>query len=237
MRRPTILAVAALLVAVMAAGWVIWSQLDTQQQAVSLADQVADACKRGGPGAAELGAACQKAAEVKDSPVPTPPPTPTLDPAAVRQAARAAVLDYCGQETEPCRGADGATPDIDLLVDLVLARVPVPQDGRDAPPVTDRQLYAQFVAYCSLPSEPCRGPAGADGETPPCMSQPAQCQGANGQPGRGVVSHEYLLVDGRCVERTYYTADPSPVDVEVGAALCESSTPTPDPTDPPTETP
>jgi hypothetical protein len=66
------------------------------------------------------------------------------------------------------------------------------------------------------------------------MAEAAQCRGAD---GRGVVSHQYLLVDGQCVERTYYTADPSPVDVPVGAALCEPPTTEPtQPTEPP-ETP
>lgn len=232
MRRANVLALVVSLIALGAAGWVVWAQVDTQQQATSLADQVAEACIKGGPGAAELGSACQKAAEVKDSPVPTPT-EPTVDMDAVRQAARAAVLDYCSQPSEPCRGADGQSPDIDALVDMVVARVPLPKNGidgtngKDAPPVTDRQLYSQFVAYCSLPTEPCRGPAGADGQTPPCMAEAAQCQGAD---GRGVVSHEYLIVDNRCIERTYYTSDPSPVDVPVGAALCESSTST-EPTD------
>lgn len=44
-----------------------------QEQAKSLADQVAEACAKGGTTAAELGAACQKAAEVQREPAPTPP--------------------------------------------------------------------------------------------------------------------------------------------------------------------
>lgn len=158
----------------------------------------------------------------------------TVDSETVRNAARSAVLEYCAQPNQPCRGLDGASPNVDAIVAQVVAKIPIPKDGtngQDAPPVTGSQLLAAVTQYCAQPDEPCRGANGANGQTPPCMSEASQCQGAD---GRGVVSHEYLLVDGQCVERTYYTEDPSPVDVPVGAALCESSTPT---TTTPTETP
>ncbi|MDQ0377955.1 hypothetical protein [Amycolatopsis thermophila] len=175
MRRTTILALIISVLALAAAGWVVWAQVATttdkaavEEQAQSLADRVAEACAKGGQAAAELGRACQQAAEVKPGP-DTAAPAPTVDPATVRQAARAAVLDYCGQPSAPCRGPDGSTPNVDAIVAQVLTRIPVPKDGTDgkdgddAPPLSDDQVFAQVAAFCSQPSEPCRGPAGANG--------------------------------------------------------------------------
>ncbi|MDQ0376479.1 hypothetical protein [Amycolatopsis thermophila] len=104
--------------------------------------------------------------------VPDAPAGPDLD--TVRAVAKSAVLDYCGQASQPCRGANGESPNIDALVDLVVAKVPVPKDGRDgedAPPITDDQMYATFVAYCTQPSEPCRGAAGAPGRDGPACPE------------------------------------------------------------------
>ncbi|MFJ8815428.1 hypothetical protein [Amycolatopsis thermoflava] len=175
MRRTTIVALVIAVLALAAAGWVVWAQIATttdkvavEQQARSLADQVADACAKGGPAAAELGRACQQAAEVKPG-SDTAAPAPTVDPAAVRQAARAAVLEYCGQASSPCRGTDGTAPNIDAIVTQVLTRIPVPKDGtdgkdgEDAPPLSGEEVFAQVAAFCSQPSEPCRGPAGQNG--------------------------------------------------------------------------
>lgn len=246
MRRTNVLALVFSVLALAAAVWVVWIQTATttdkeavQQQAESLADQVAEACAKGGPAATELGGACQKAAEVQSSADPATP-APVADPAQIREAARSAVLDFCGQPSQPCRGKEGASPDVDAIVAQVVAKIPLPKDGtngQDAPAVTGDEVFAAVTQYCAQSDEPCRGSPGspgANGETPPCMAEATQCQGDTGADGRGVVSHSYLLVDGQCVERTYYTRDPSPVDVPVGAALCESSTPT---TEPPTETP
>lgn len=114
----------------------------------------------------------------------------TVDPAVVREAARTAVLDYCASRNQ-CRGPDGAAPNIDLVVDAVVAKIPTPEDGRDGRDAPTPDWAAQVAAYCGQSTEPCRGPAGENGESPPCMSEPAQCQGndgrdgANGQPPAG----------------------------------------------------
>ena len=168
------------------------------------------------------------AVPVVEPPAATPTAAPA-DTATIRTAARSAVLEYCGQPTEPCRGADGTSPNVDLIVAQVVAKMPLPKDGRDAPAVTAPELLAAVTQYCASPDEPCRGRPGVAGQTPPCLAEPGECRGAD---GRGVVSHEYLLVDGECVERTTYTADPTQVDIPVGAALCATPTEPTEPTDP-----
>jgi hypothetical protein len=61
-------------------------------------------------------------------------------------------------------------------------------DGKPAPAVTDEQLYAQaqkaLLAYCSLDSKPCQGPAGPTGP-----------QGPQGPKGNDAVS----ITDTDCV--------------------------------------
>lgn len=168
------LAVGLSLIALLAASWAIYQQTTVRQdaaavqtQAKSLADQVGEACAKGGPVAQQLGKACAKAAEVQDQPAVAAPATQP-DPAALRQAARTAVAEYCAAPARPCRGADGSTPPFDAIVDAVVARIPAPkngtdgQDGRDAP-VPD---YTAVVAsYCGQADEPCRGPAGQKGDS------------------------------------------------------------------------
>lgn len=157
-----------------------------QSQAKSLADQVGEACAKGGPAAEELvrRGACAKAAEVKDQP-PVAQAAPQVDPGALRQAARTEVVAYCAAPNHPCRGTDGSTPPFDAIVDAVVARIPAPEpgrDGRDAPTPDYRGLVA---AYCGQADEPCRGPKGEKGEKgdpPACMAEASQCRGANGQP-------------------------------------------------------
>src|SRR4051812_34008553 len=122
------LAVGLSLIALLAASWAIYQQTTVRQdaaavqtQAKSLADQVGEACTKGGPAAAELvrRGACAKAAEVKDQP-PVAQATTQPDPAALRQAARTAVAEYCAAPARPCRGADGSTPPFDAIVDAVV---------------------------------------------------------------------------------------------------------------------
>ncbi|MFD6072820.1 hypothetical protein [Amycolatopsis lurida] len=119
------------------------------------------------------------------TPVVEPPRVPAeADPATIRQAARAAVADYCAAPSRPCRGADGTSPSFDLIVDAVMSRIPAPQpgrngaDGEDGADATTAQVTAAVAAYCGQPTEPCRGPAGVQG-------QPGQDgkPGADGQPG------------------------------------------------------
>jgi hypothetical protein len=123
------------------------------------------------------------------TPVVQPPASATstasVDPAEVRQAARTAVAEYCAAPTHPCRGSDGSTPSFDAIVTAVVARIPTPQNGRDAP----LPNYAALVAsYCAQDGEPCRGPQGAKGEKgdpPPCMADASHCRGDDGQPPAG----------------------------------------------------
>ncbi|MBK1785144.1 hypothetical protein [Prauserella cavernicola] len=131
---------------------------------------------------------------------------PRVDPAAVREAARRAVQNYCADDR--CRGADGQAPDLDAIVTDVLALMPAP---RDAPPVTDDQVFAQVAALCGQPSEPCRGRTGntgadgVDGQSPPCLSEPNQCRGADGKP---VASWTFVDSLGRTQQCTRDTGSP-----------------------------
>lgn len=121
-------------------------------------------------------------------PVVEPPAATSVDPAVLRQAARDAVEDYCAPRNG-CRGTDGESPNFDAIVTAVVARVPVPANGRDGENATTVQVAAAVTAYCNGPTEPCRGPAGGkgadgqDGQSPPCLAEPAQCQGADGNDG------------------------------------------------------
>lgn len=168
MRRINIYALIIAVAALIAAGWAIYEPYTVRQdaaaaqsQAKSLADQVAEACAKGGPTAAQLGSACAKAAEVQGQPNVAQAAAP-LDPDALRAAARTAVVEYCSTRNQ-CRGVDGSTPNFDAIVDVVLARIPTPKDGtpgRDAP---TPDWAAQVAAYCGQANEPCRGTAGHDG--------------------------------------------------------------------------
>ncbi|MFL6144100.1 MAG: hypothetical protein ACJ72N_19825 [Labedaea sp.] len=77
---------AAMVLAVLAlatSGYLVFAQLVTttrasvaEQTAKSLADQVAEACAKGGPAAAELGDACRQAHDVQQLPGPAGAPGP-----------------------------------------------------------------------------------------------------------------------------------------------------------------
>lgn len=196
MRKVNGLAIAISVLAFVAAGYAVYEPYTVRQdaaavqtQAKSLADQVGEACAKGGPAAAELvrRGACAKAAEVKDQPnVATTQTATQPDPSAVRQAARTAVADYCAAPNQPCRGSDGSTPPFDAIVDAVVAKIPAPKngtDGQNGADATTAQVVDVVVAYCGQPEEPCRGRPGTNGESPPCLTEPGQCRGADGQPG------------------------------------------------------
>lgn len=177
-RRTSWIAVTIAIAALIAAAWAIYvtySYTRTAAAGKSLAEQVADTCARGGPTAAELGQACAKAEEVKDQPVAEQTPAP--DPALLRQAARTAVADYCAAHNG-CRGADGTSPNFDAIVTNVVARIPVPRDGRDGTDAQPPDWGAVVAAYCGQTSDPCRGPAGVRGDT-----GAAGAQGVQGEPG------------------------------------------------------
>ncbi|MEA5366110.1 hypothetical protein VA596_41740 [Amycolatopsis sp., V23-08] len=197
--RIAIVAFILSVVAVVAAVWATVSPIVVKQdaaavqsQAKTLADQVAEACAKGGPAAAELvqRGACAKAAEVKDQ-APVAQASVQPDPAQLRQAAKTAVAEYCAAPTHPCRGSDGSTPPFEAIVDAVVAKIPAPKngdDGQDGANATATQVASAVAAYCGQPDEPCRGKAGTNGtngQTPTCVSEPSECRGADGQPPAG----------------------------------------------------
>lgn len=110
-----------------------------QQQAKSLAEQVAEACAKGGQAAAELGAACQQAAEVQQAAAAAPGPPGELGPRGPK-----------GDKGDP--GADGQSPPC-------LADPPHCQgaDGQDGVPGS-----AGVPGPAGPQGEP--GPAGVDGQ-------------------------------------------------------------------------
>lgn len=135
--RPRWASWALMAVLVAAVAWLVLQQIGTQlhandsaQQATSLAQQVAQACARGGDVAAQLGPACQQAAQVQSA-IPGPqglsgppgPPGPKGDkgdpgasvtgPPGPPGPAGSAVTGPAGADGKP--GTDG-------------------QDGKDGPP-------------------------------------------------------------------------------------------------------
>lgn len=229
MRRVNWLAVAISVMALIAAGWAIYEPYTVRQdaaavqsQAKSLADQVAEACAKGGPAAAQLGAACAKAAEVKDQPPVADHATAAADPVQLRQAARTAVAEYCAAPNRPCRGSDGSTPPFDAIVDAVVARIPAPADGtdgRDGADATAAQVSDAVAAYCGQPEEPCRGPAGQAGST-----GATGATGAAGAPGPA-------CPDGYELRDAVITAPDG--STYAGKACVDPSTSAPPTTDPP----
>lgn len=164
-------------------------------KAVSVADPILQLCAGGDDTAKRLADAglCGKAADVKTEAAAQAQPAPQVDPTQVYTAAKAAVVDYCAGHNQ-CRGADGTSPNIDSIVNQVVARIPVPQNGangKDAPAVTSAQIFEQVSVYCAQSTNPCQGNAGKDGKDgkdgspPPCMSEATQCRGADGQPPAG----------------------------------------------------
>ncbi|HET6286361.1 MAG TPA: hypothetical protein VFG15_06385 [Amycolatopsis sp.] len=112
---------------------------------------------------------------------PAIPATASADLGEVRLAARTAVAEFCAAPSRPCRGADGASPNFELIVDAVVAKIPAPRDGRDAP---TPDIAGFVAAYCGQANEPCRGSTGPAGESPPCLAEPAQCRGVDGRDGK-----------------------------------------------------
>lgn len=240
MRKVNGLAVGISALALAAAGYAIYEPYTVRQdaaavqtQAKSLADQVAEACAKGGPVAQQLGAACAKAAEVKQAPPVAQ--AATVDPAELRQAARTAVAEYCAAPNHPCRGADGSTPPFDAIVDAVLAKIPTPKNGADGQAganATAEQVASAVAAYCGQADEPCRGKPGTagqngkDGQPPPCMAEATQCRGADGQPPAGWTTS---YSDGT----TETCSRASPFDPAAPHYTCTRSAPPPSSSSPP----
>ncbi|MFF4600166.1 hypothetical protein [Amycolatopsis sp. NPDC001319] len=168
--RTSVIAIIALLVALGGAAWATLAPLAVRQdaaavqsQAKSLADQVAEACAKGGPAAAELGPACAKANEVKEQPnvAANVDTAAQPDPAALRRSARTAVDEYCATRNQ-CRGANGVAPDFDALTNAVLARIPLPKDGAPGKDAPTPDIAGAVAAYCAAHNE-CAGPPGTNG--------------------------------------------------------------------------
>lgn len=148
-----------------AATWVLVSQhshISAQDAQLSALDARAD---RSDAAAQQL---VQQVQGLGAVPVVQPPAASvepaSVDPAAILAAARSAVLDYCAQPNQPCRGKDGEAPNVDAIVVQVVAKIPLPKDGRDAPAPTDAELLGIVTSYCSQADSPCTGPAGAKGD-------------------------------------------------------------------------
>ncbi|MFF4600544.1 hypothetical protein [Amycolatopsis sp. NPDC001319] len=105
------------------------------------------------------------------------PAAAAVDPDQLRAAARSAVDDYCSTRDQ-CRGPDGMTPDFDALTNAVLARIPIPKDGAPGKDAPTPDVAGAVAAYCGQDNDPCRGQAGAKGDTGD--TGPA---GATGEPG------------------------------------------------------
>ncbi len=159
--------VAALVLALVALGgvaWLVYGQLDARDEAStatterdqaagtarSLADQVADACAKGGPAASELGATCEQAAKVQAAPTPSV----ARDGRDGRNGVDGATPP-CYFEASQCRG-DNGTGGRDGT------------NGQDGTNGADGQngQDGQTPACQSEPDQ-CRGPAGPGGPAGP----------------------------------------------------------------------
>src|SRR3954463_2840821 len=152
--------------------------------AVATVDEL---CKKDDELARDLAArgACAQAAKAKEvitsEPVPTAPAGLTVAqvqsmiaerlsalprPLTVEQVSATAAAIYA--TNRPADGKD-ATPE------MVAAQVAaycansacVGKDGKDAPPVTDAQVYDQVVAYCNARDDKCVGERGPEGKQGP----------------------------------------------------------------------
>jgi hypothetical protein len=88
-------------------------------------------------------------------------------------------------------------------------------NGADAPPASDAQVLSQVQVYCDAHTA-CTGATGPIG--------PTGATGDTGKAGRGIVDRTYQRDPNnplQCQEVTTYSADPSPVILTVGAALCQ----------------
>lgn len=231
-------------VALLFAGWGVYLQETANNATVSarsdgkqVADPLAALCASDPSVAARVGPAnCQKAAELQQQPVEA---APTPGPAGVGIASvitgnctlRIALTDgrvstlsgLCGEpgkDAPPARGIASTAKD-GCNVDITFT------DG----------ATSTVGPFCG--ADGTDGHNGVDGVTPPCMSLPAQCQGADGKTGSdgktgaqgiGVADQHFVaLDDGSCVSRTTYT-DPATGttrvdDTPAGAAACPPATP------------
>lgn len=209
---------------------------DLSSAAVQVADPLQQLCAGGDETARRLQAArtpdgkplCAGVAELKEKAAPVAQSQTTVIQSAPPSfgTVYAAVEQYCAQASQPCRGADGKAPDLNKIVQAVLAQIPVPQNGKDAPAATPAQILAQVAVYCGRVTQPCRGPAGADGKDGVDGTNGTDGtdgkDGINGKDGRGVQMMQPIEgwkgQDG-CWWVTTYT-DNTEQGFEVDPAMC-----------------
>lgn len=197
MRRTSLIALIIALIALAAAGWLVWGQLtaadetaEAQQQATSAeqekrwtAAQFVQACRTVDEDTSdELREACRLAAQVANT--PRPQPKDGADGVGIASVSpgdcRVSILLTDGRSYTVDRlcGADG-------------------DDGADGRGITSTATEGCFVRvtysdsasqrlgpFCGPQGPPGQdGADGADGQTPPCMSEPSQCRGPVGPAG------------------------------------------------------
>lgn len=149
-------------------------------------------------------------------PVVSPPqPSTTADPAVLRATVRTEVENYCAARNG-CRGPDGVSPNLDVIVNQVLAKVPAPKDGRDGRDAPTPDWQAQVAAYCGQAGEPCRGKPGVDGQN-----------GHDGAPGVSI-TRQYFDRDssGQCRNYNDFSDGRTRVDEgQAGDVACAPSSP------------
>lgn len=180
---------------------------DLASKTQDVADPILALCQRDDSVARRLAQAdlCGKASDAlrtaKNVAAPFVTVTYNLDYTAVQ----AAVAEYCA-DREQCKGADGETPPLSDIVSAVVARIPVPKDGKDgapgqdAAPITGEQIKAAVVDYCNQESLPCKGETGPAGAAGP--------EGAAGEDASAPIEAEFRLLDtGSCVLYLRYPDD------------------------------
>lgn len=208
---------------------------EAQQQAKSLAEQVAEACARGGAPAEALGAACEQARDLQREPAAPPRDgrgitgTTIADGRLLITYTDGVVEDkgpVAGEDGKPGRGiagsaitsagrlvltyTDGTTEDVGVVVG------PDGKDGKDGRGVVSVTVSPDFHLIVSYD----------DGSTADAGQLPS---GPKGDPGRGIESVSFDM--DSCTATVTYTdgtSEPAPM------TGCEEPDPDPsDPADPP----
>jgi hypothetical protein len=246
-RRLPLFAIVIAFVALVAAGWSIYQPLAAQSEtavaqsdAKQLADPLDALCATDPSVRERVGVAgCQKAAEVKEQPMPTAAPVPGLPGVGIASV-------QTGDCSIRIALTDGRTSTLKNLCG------PAGPGGRDAPAARGISSTTQdgcfvTVAYTDATSDRLgsfcgaagdTGETGADGRTPPCLDEPTQCrgpQGDQGPQGWGLAEQRFVrLADDTCVSRATYN-NPATGQVRVddspaGDNACPAAAgPTPDP--------
>lgn len=140
-------------------------------------------------------------------------------PGPTREQIRQVVEEYCANGR--CQGPKGEAPNIESIVDEVMDRIEVPEDGVDGKNATPEMVLAAVTAYCTGGGDPCRGPKGERG--PQGEKGPAGEKGMTGPhwiPGAA----RFIQTNAGCVYQvTYHHSREEGVielDTPVPPALC-----------------